>query len=594
MNIPIKTYWQLLARYLQPQRGLVLLLAVLLFAKIGLQVLNPQIIRQFIDAAEQQAALSQLLTAGGTFLAFALLVQLLSVAATYAGERVGWVATNNLRADLALHSLQLDMTFHNNKTPGEMVERIDSDVMDLAIFFSTMVIQVAGSLVLLIAVLVAVALENVVIAAVLGVFSLAVVAALTLARSLAVPHFKVAREAHADLYGFLEEQLGGTEDIRSSGAGSYTLRRFFEAARKVISTESKAGVMGIWMWVFFQAFEILGRILAFLGSYLLWQNGAITLGTAFLLVYYIDTIFTPLRMLTTEIESFQKAGASIIRLRELQQISSKLPDTGTHTLPTGALGVAFEDVRFAYADGKPVLDAVSFALKPGRVLGVLGRTGSGKTTLARLIFRLYDVSAGAVKLLSGPHGIDVRDVPLHAVPDRVSMVTQDVQIFRATIRDNLTLFDRRVPDAQLLNVITELGLGDWLATQAKGLDTELDSGGKSLSAGEAQLLAFGRVFLRDPGLVVMDEASSRLDPATETRIEHAVDRLLDHGAGRTALIIAHRLATVMRADDILILDRGRIAEYGARETLMADPASRFSRLLRTAKGDVLDEELMPA
>jgi len=157
-------------------------------------------------------------------------------------------------------------------------------------------------------------------------------------------------------------------------------------------------------------------------------------------------------------------------------------------------------------------------------------------------------------------------------------------LFRGSVRDNLTFFAPGIPDERLWEVLYSLGLGDWAAGLPSGLDTVLEIGSAGLSAGQAQLLAFARVFLRDPGLVILDEASSRLDPATEALIERAVDRLL---AGRTGVIIAHRLATVERADDILILESGRVVEWGARAALAADPESRFSRLLRTGMEEVL-------
>jgi ABC-type multidrug transport system fused ATPase/permease subunit len=211
---------------------------------------------------------------------------------------------------------------------------------------------------------------------------------------------------------------------------------------------------------------------------------------------------------------------------------------------------------------------------------LLGRTGSGKTTLARLIFRLYDVKSGSIKV----NHFDVRDAHLDSLRRNIAIVTQDVQLFRASIRDNLTFFDRSIPDAQILATLEELELGDWYRALPKGLDTELDTGARSLSAGEAQLLAFTRVFLRNPGLVILDEASSRLDPATEQRLERAIDKLLQN---RTAIIIAHRLGTVHRADDIMILEGGQVSEYGSRQRLAADPDSRFYRLLQTGMEEVL-------
>jgi ATP-binding cassette subfamily B protein len=270
-------------------------------------------------------------------------------------------------------------------------------------------------------------------------------------------------------------------------------------------------------------------------------------------------------------------------------------DGSVATQPRGPLAVEIDRVTFHYQDGESkdegrrtkdespstspvvrpwldsVLDDVSFSIAPGAVLGLLGRTGSGKSTIARLLYRFYDPTGGVIRL----GGVDLR---LGHLRERVALVTQDVQLFHGTVRDNLTLFDATVEDAAIRRVLDELGLAAWFAALPKGLETPLGPGGHGLSAGEAQLLAFTRAFLGDPSVVILHEASSRLDPATEHLIERAVDRLL---RGRTGIIIAHRLATVRRADDIVILEDGRVREYGPRAALEADPSSRFAALLRT-------------
>jgi ATP-binding cassette subfamily B protein len=214
----------------------------------------------------------------------------------------------------------------------------------------------------------------------------------------------------------------------------------------------------------------------------------------------------------------------------------------------------------------------------------LGRTGSGKTTLTRLLFRLYDPDQGSVRLGNHDSLLDLRCLSLSDLRRRVGMVTQNIQLFHATVRDNLTFFDDHIPDERILEVLKAVGMEAWFRSLLDGLDTELESGGGGLSAGEAQLLAFTRILLQDPGLVILDEASSRLDPATEHLIEQAVDKLVQ---GRTAIIIAHRLSTVQHADEIMILDGGRIAEHGPRAALARNPASRFYNLLQTGLEEVL-------
>ena len=215
---------------------------------------------------------------------------------------------------------------------------------------------------------------------------------------------------------------------------------------------------------------------------------------------------------------------------------------------------------------------------PPKCIALIGARGCGKTTIGRLFARFYDPTAGAIRL----GGTDVRNVPLDDLRGRVGLVTQDVQLFHASVRDNLTFFDPTISDQRIVEVLRELELLDWMRSLPEGLDTQI--GPRSLSAGEAQLLAFARVFFKDPGLVILDEASSRLDPATEQLVERAVGALR---RGRTAIIIAHRLGTVQRADEILILDDGAVLEHGARARLAADPSSRFASLLRTGLEEVL-------
>jgi ABC-type multidrug transport system fused ATPase/permease subunit len=313
----------------------------------------------------------------------------------------------------------------------------------------------------------------------------------------------------------------------------------------------------------------------------LYRAGALSIGAAFLIYYYTQLLFQPLNVISYQLMDFQKASAGLLRVQELLQTQSILTDGAGSTdgiLPAGALSVEFTGVAFGYEEQDMVVRDLSFRLEPGKVLGLLGRTGSGKTTIARLLFRLYDPAAGIVRL----GGVDVRSARRAEVRARVGMVTQDVQLFRASVRENLTFFDGALDDARIVGVLDDLGLGDWYRALPDGLDTLL-TGSDGLSAGEGQLLAFARVFLRDPGVVILDEASSRLDPATERLIERAVDKLL---AGRTGIIIAHRLSTIQRVDDVMILEAGSILEHGPRLELLARADSRFGRLLEASGAEV--------
>lgn len=615
-------YGRLLATYLGPQRGRVILLAALVLLTLTLQLVNPQIIRYFLDSLQQGGQLRSLLGAATLFISVTIVQQIVLLAATYVGEVVGWTATNALRVDLARHCLRLDLSFHKAHTPGELIERVDGDVNELANFFSRMILTLVGNGLLVIGVLVLLWLESWQIGLAITLIALVSVLIVNHLRKQIVPRWEALRGADADLFGFLEERLNGTEDIQTSGAKGYMMRGLDQLLKRRWQAAQRALHLDAWIiptpiWIF-----ALSYAAAHLIGGRLFLDGSLTIGAVYVIFYYIGLVEGPLWQTVEMVDQLQRASAALNRIVKLRQVQPTLHDGDGVDLPAGPLAVTFDHVSFQYEDVAPlssslsapfsglsaealpivanngaaakdkaqevVIHDLSFHLEPGAVLGLLGRTGSGKSTLSKLLFRFYDPSDGSIRLGTPDHMVDLRQARRSDLRGRIGMVTQDIQLFHASVRDNLTLFDKQIPDARVLAVMDEVGLSTWLNELPDGLDTQLSGSDSNLSAGEAQLLAFARVFLIDPGLVILDEASSRLDPATEQRIEAALNRLLTGGEeARTCIIIAHRLATVQRADQILILEDGRILEYGMRLALAADPNSRFTRLLQTGLEEVI-------
>jgi ABC-type multidrug transport system fused ATPase/permease subunit len=566
--------------YLWPLRARALLLAALLLASIGLQLASPQLLRRFIDTAREGASNDALLRLAVLFFGVVLLGQLAAAAVLYLGTDVGWAATNILRADLLAHVLGLDMRFHNAHTPGELIQRVDGDVAALANFFSQFVVRILGSLLLVVGIVLLLIWEDWRLGLALAGIAVLGLLALQRLQRVAVPLVKAHRQSLAALTGFWEERLLGTEDIRTLGAQPYVMRRHFELLGEHMRRARLGNTSGRIMQSAGELLIAIGTAVAFtFGAYLLY-GGTLTIGTIYLVFAYTDLLAWNILAIATQLDDLQQASAGIERIHELRSISSPLPDTGRARLPDTAPELAFEDVCFGYGEGTPALAHISFTLAPGATLGVLGRTGSGKTTLSRLLFRFYDPSSGRIRL----DGTDLRELRLRELRRRIDLVTQDVQLFHASVRDNLTLFDAQIDDARILAALEEFGLDSWFQRLPDGLDSLLAPGGGGMSAGEAQLLAFTRVFLRNPTLVILDEASSRLDPATERMIGHATERLLH---GRTAIVIAHRLTTVEQLDQILILEQGHVLEHGRRVALRDDPRSRFALLRRTGLGEVL-------
>jgi ATP-binding cassette, subfamily B, bacterial len=555
------------------------LLAMILCGTICVQVITPLVASRFIDQATSGGDLSGPIILALLTMGLALVGQGLSIAETYVAENVSWTATNALRTDLLAHLLRLDATFHTAHTPGELIERVDGDVATLARFFSRFVVYVLGNGLLLLGVLGLLYHVDWRVGLTMSAFVVLALIVMLRIRAVATSSWAADRQASATFYGFLGEYLTGLEDVRSGGAGAFVLRRCAEVMRSWLAVTRKAQMWGYSMGAISHGIFVLGTAAAFALSAMLFRAGTLTIGIVYLIFQCTEMLRQPTEQIRNEVQDLQQADASIARVAALLETVPQVLDGPETALPPGPLAVELDGVSFNYALDVPVLRNISVSLAPGRVLGVVGRTGSGKTTLTRLLLRFYDPSVGVVRL----GGVDLRTVRLEAVRARVGLVSQEVNLFHASVRDNLTLFDEGVSDERISAVLDALGLTDWLRELPDGLDTLLLAGGTGLSAGQAQVLACARVLLRDPDLVILDEPSSRLDPATDRLVHAALGKLL---TGRTGIIVAHRLATLAYADDILVLEDGQVREYGPRLALVADPTSRFAELLRVETSEV--------
>ena len=460
------SYRATLTTYLVPQRRRVGLLALALLASIGLQLIVPLILKRFIDSALLGTAIGSLTAAGVAYLVVGVINQVLSATATYLGAHVGWAATNELREDLADHLVRLDMGFHTNTTPGELIERIDGDVTAVANFLSRFVVRLLGSAFLLVGVVVVSWFQNLWMGVAITGYVGAVLALIVRMRKLAVEAAEEEREVSARLYGFVEERLAGVDDIRANGAGRFVMWRFIPVIRDCYFRTVIAWRKRTVFWVTANTAFWSGDALALtLGIWLVTRD-AVTVGTAYLLLQYVQLVRTPIEQVAQELQELQKAAGGIIRIDAMRSVVSVLDERGTETLGDRSLEVTFSGVDFAYEDAQ-VLHDVSFSLAPGTVLGLLGRTGGGKTTITRLIARLYDPQRGSVSV--GGH--DLRRVDPVSLRNALGVVTQDVQLFRASIRDNLTFFDADRTDDEILAVLDRSGLGSWV--REIGLDSEL-------------------------------------------------------------------------------------------------------------------------
>jgi ABC-type multidrug transport system fused ATPase/permease subunit len=544
-----------------------------------LPLLGPIIIGYFVDRAAAGASTSELVEIALLYLLVAAGAQGATVVRTWVASRQAWTATNHLREEMAGHALSLDIGYHGAHPPGEMIERVDGDVHAIAEFLVTFLVDILGSALLLVGTLVILTIADVRLGLALGLFIAVSSFFLVRVQRRAVPSAAAARAVDARLFADLEEHLAAAEDLRANGAGAHVLRRFHDVSGDAYRADRTASIVGGLLVRLTNLTFTIGTALLLGIGVGLQRSGAITVGTLLVLFQYAQLIRQPLERIIDQLKQLQAAQAGVARAEELFTERSSLEWRDDHDaipLPDGPLPFALRDVSFSYGD-ETVLHHVDLRLDAGRSIGLVGRTGSGKSTITRLLLRLYDPSDGDVRV----GGVDLRTVRQRDLRRRVAVVTQEVQLYRASLRDNITLFGAHpASDERIASILNDVGLGRWLAASPAGLDTELGPDGSGLSAGEAQLLALGRVFLADPGLVILDEPSSRLDPETEVLVEAAVDRLV---AGRTAVLVAHRLSSLRAVDEIAVIDDGRIVEHDERAALVDDPRSRFAHLLATAR-----------
>lgn len=563
---------RLLVNYLRPERRQLGALVGLLVVAMVLPLAGPVLVGRFVDSALAGDEKGVLVGLAVAFLVTTLTGDALQLVVTWLSVRLAWRVGNSLRSDLCRHALSLDLDWHGDHSPGQLIERIDGDIDAVTKFSSTAVLHLAGNAILVTGVLVVSAFIDWRASVLIGLTVVAALAVMVHLRRVAVPYYDDEREVQAQLYGDVEERLGGLEDLRANGAGRWAEHRLHQHSAGWWRTARRAAVRGDGSISVAGAVFAAGSVLTLALGVWLARRGELSVGSVLALVRFSQLVSDPLWRVAEQLAEAQKAVAGTSRAARLLATEPAMVDGAGADLPPGALSVELRGITFGYGTGHPVLAGVDLVVPAGSTLGVVGRTGSGKTTIGRLVGRLWDTEEGEVVV----GGVDVRRLRLADLRGRIGIVTQEVELFRASLRDNLTVFGTlHGDDRRLEAVLGDVGLGAWLRSLPHGLDQHLD-GNDELSAGEGQLLAFARVLLADPAVVILDEASSRLDPVTEARLADATDRLL---AGRTALIIAHRLATLDRVDRICVLDHGRVVEHDDRSLLAADSSSHYHGLL---------------
>jgi ATP-binding cassette, subfamily B, bacterial len=618
--------WRFLIALMRPQWRAIAIFGAVLTVATAIPLATSLLLARFVRLAVAGAPGSQLAKLAIAYTVLGFLASGMTVLVTWRATIAAWSITNSLRHDLAEYVLKADLGFHRDRTPGELVTRVDADITSMTEFMASVVAQlIAIAAIGIGAVAVSLFVEPV-LAPALAIAFVCVGFVTWRVREKSVEQTVIERAADADVMSAIEQYLAGADDIAALGAGKHGVARVGERSGVMVAA-SKARVKA--------QMSMQGIIRMTVATAEVWmigygavamQKGWADVGAIVLGFRLVMVVAGKVDHLTWRLQDAQGASGAATRVLELVQ-EQRIVVSGSERLPEGPLGVSFENVELIYDDEEgtnAAIERLSLVLPAGRVLGVVGRTGSGKTSLARLLLRLVSPTSGGIRMGSVPasspsprsaasgsspanatsqrnptadtapanaesHRVsspDASSVDIATVDDlnfrkRVTAIPQDVQLFPGTVRDNVTLF-APFDDERVQGALRDVGLGDWLAGLTDGLNTQLASDSRDnegtrvgLSSGQAQLLALSRALLREPAVVVLDEATSRVDPATQLAIGNAIARLV---SGRTAIVIAHRLETLDICDDILVLSHGQLVEYGARLTLAADPTSHYARL----------------
>lgn len=568
--------WLFLWPYFRREWRRLTVLAVVLLGSAAAALASPFVVREFIDgivngALDGGASIRLVLV----FSALGVARYVLSAAEEGIAESVAWRSTNRLREDVLGHALKLPLQAHQSAPPGEWVERVDGDIGLLSNLFSRFVITIFGELLVVVGIVSALFVVDWRIGVLfLTCFSIGIIGVRRIAGWGRGAH-RASRDAVARFMGYAEEQIRSAEDQQALGVVAHTMNGLKERHRRVLKTDLHSALVGSSLvWGSASLFTAMVTTLAMAVAGLRFGEGAMTIGTVYLVFSFTQQLQEPLIRLSNQLQDYQRALAGLSRTREILESPTELQvGSGSFAVDhsTDLRKVSFENVTFGYVAGRPVISNLSLTLSPGQTLGIVGRTGAGKSTVAKLITGLVQPDSGTIRM----GDVDISTVGVDPLRAEVALVTQDVFVLDGTVRDNVTLMDPSVTDEQVDRALAALGLADWVRRLPNGVDTRVDE--HTMSAGQAQLLALTRVLIRDPSVVVLDEASARLDPQTERRLDAALRPVLQ---GRTAMVIAHRLSTLDRMDLIAVIDEGRLVEFGPRKKLLADQRSRFAAMLQ--------------
>lgn len=573
-RLPIAESLRRLAARMRPYRGTVTGATLLILTAVAAELIGPLLIRRLIDhdipESGRTGRFDAIVRTAGIYLGLLGIGASATYLQSVMAARMGLSLVRRLKQDMFRHLLDLSADFFDHNPPGRLLARVESDSERLQVLFSEVTLALVRSLVLLLGTVTVMLFASPAITiAVLGLVTPFFVAALFFMRWMR-PLYGKTRGLYSRLSTFVTEYAQAVPILQVYGRQRWALDKLDKVQRDRFRAETRSEFLDYGFWSFFFAAEVLAVMLILYLGFARNLGGALTLGTVVLFVEYTRRLFFPIVVFTEQLHFMQKAFASADRVFSMLESKSQVIDhAGARTaIPRDWKELALEKVSFDYrspegGEAKTVraIENVSFRVRRGERIALVGPSGGGKSTLTNLLLRFYQPTSGRITL----DGADLRAFEQKAWRDRIGLVLQDIHLFPGTVAENLQVFRSDLARADLERAFDALGERGLLDRLPQGLDTPLSEGGQNLSMGERQIISFARALVRDPDLLILDEATSSIDPATERKIQESLERLLH---GRTSVIVAHRLSTITAADRILVMQRGRLIEEGTHAELL--------------------------
>jgi ATP-binding cassette, subfamily B, bacterial len=550
------------ARLLRPHRGRVIWSIAMVVLWTATVLAGPYLVRVGIDQGIKGRSAATLNAAVAGYVVVAVLAYLTNRWQIALLSRVGEDFLRELRNRVFHHLQRLSMPFYDRSKSGVLVSRMTSDVDSLSeLIQNGLAMFVSSALLVVVSLLVLASVSWQLLLVCLVAMPPVVLASIKFQRDSNVAYLDV-RDNIGNTLSHLQEGIAGVRVVQAFAREDVEVDRFEQGNRELYDSHMRSVAVSAW---YLPVIELagLGATALALGIGGWWvHEGMLTVGTVAFFVLTLSNLFAPVQQLSQLFNLVQSAGAGLQKLYELLDTEVDVDERpGAVDLPDAG-DIDIDHVSFAYGDGPPVLRDVTLHIPAGSRLALVGPTGAGKSTLAKLAARLYDPTEGHVRF----GGVDLRDATLSSLRGRIVVIPQEGFLFNGTIRENVRLARAGASDAEVDDALRAVGAYDRFALLAEGLDTEVRERGSRLSAGEKQLVSLARAALADPAVLVLDEATSSLDPGTEVLVESAVDRLLE---GRTVVVIAHRLSTSERADVVGVVDHGELVELGSHADLVA-------------------------